>query len=389
MRVLSFGRIDDVPAQLWETVAPEDFHFQRAFLRVMEVSDVEQARYRYLILLEGRAPVALAVLSSFVLKLDLLSTDRWVRAMRRWAPTLLDVPIVCCGIPASYGQQHLHVVHPDLVREAVHHVHWAMEEWAAERGSSLLLWKEWNPTEPAHAPVREHGYLPLPTLPDHRLVLGDTAGDIDAFLGELRSAYRRKYRTAAALLRDGGATHPTGALMLDESPFDPDRAAAFHDGYRQLMSRTPVRLETYPPAFFHALAASDLSIRELRLTNTRTGESLAALLYLSGSVLTFGLIAKERARYAEALYPTLLRCIVLCGVRDGVEEVRLGQTSGYAKCSAGAEPRRLEALIKMRTPWKHALLERFGPSLFPETRSPPLSVFRDARVAVERGVAVG
>lgn len=386
MRVLSFERIEGVPPALWESIAPTDFHFQRAFLSVMEGSAVEQARYRYLILLEDRVPVALAVLSSFVLKLDLLSNDRGVRAMRRWVPTLLDVPIVCCGIPASYGQQHLHVTRPDLVRDAVHHVHRAMDEWAAELRSSMLVWKEWNPSQPTYAAVREQGYLALPTLPDHRIILGDTAGDVDAFLGDLRSSYRRKYRTAAALVRDDGAA---GSLRLDEYRFHPEHATAFHDGYRQLMSRTPVRLETYPAAFFHALGASDMDVTELRLTNTRSGESLAALLYRGGAVLTFALIAKERARYAEALYPTLLKCIVLCAVRDGFEEVRLGQTSGYAKCSAGAEPWRLEALIRMRTPWKHALLERFGASLFPETESPRLSVFRDAPVAVARAVPVG
>jgi hypothetical protein len=67
---------------------------------------------------------------------------------------------------------------------------------------------------------------------------------------------------------------------------------------------------------------------------------------------------------------------VLHALRRGFREVRLGQTSSFAKCSIGARPRRLEAFIHLRSRPRHRVLERFGPRLFPEVAVPSLRVFR-------------
>jgi len=37
-------------------------------------------------------------------------------------------------------------------------------------------------------------------------------------------------------------------------------------------------------------------------------------------------------------------------------------------------------LIRMKAPWKHGLLERFGTLLFPETDTPRFSVFRETHI---------
>jgi len=386
VRVVSFTKVEDIPDASWDAIVPSDFFFQRSFLRVMQDSAVEQARYRYVMLLEANTPVGLAVLSAFSLKLDLLASDPWISRVRQWLPALLDLPIVCCGIPASFGQHHLHVVRPDLAREAVHHVHRCMNDWADEEGCGMVFWKEWNPQQSAYGPIRDTGYLALPTLVDHRVRI---AGDVDDFLDSLRSPYRRKYRAAAALMRDPGPIRIAGPLCLEESRFGPDHVPAFHDGYQKVMNRASVRLETYPVAFFQELARSSMDVRILRLTHAEHLESLAALLIASGPVLTFALISKERASYQASLYTTLLQCIILYGIQHGFSEVRLGQTSSHAKCSIGAEPVRLETLIRMKSPWKHRLLKRFGTLLFPETDTPRFSVFREAHVDARQVTHVG
>lgn len=343
-----YARIDDVPDTLWDSIAPADFFFQRAFLRVMEESGVEDATYRYVMLLASDAPVGLAVLSGFTLKLDLLSGDPWIRRMRRWLPGLLDVPMICCGIPASFGQHHLHVIRPELRRAAVHRVHRCMDAWADETRCGMLLWKEWSAAQGVRELVRAEGYVALPTLPDH--TVPRLPGTIEEFVGMMRSPYRRKYRAAAALMRGPRPVSTAGSLRLEESPFTADAADEFFRGYRKVMERTRVRLETYPEAFFRGLARSSLDVRTLRLVNGATGQSLTALLIPSGDVLSFALVAKDRAHYDDALYTVLLQCIVLYGVRGRFTAVRLGQTSGYAKCSVGAQPQRLETFIRMRGP---------------------------------------
>ena len=276
MREEVYSRIDDVPAALWDRVAPADFFFQRAFLRVMERSAVLGARYRYLVMLEEAAPCGLAVLSAFTLRLDLLSGDPWISRLRRWLPSLLDVPMICCGIPASFGQHHLYVVRPELNQAAVAHVHRSMEAWADETRCGMLVWKEWSPAQGMREHARALGYVALPTLPDH--VVAPLSADVEAFVDTLRSAYRRKYRAAMALLRAPGPPWAHGSLRLEEGRLTAAGAADFYLGYERVMERTRVKLETYPEAFFGGLAQSPLDVRTLRLTHLENGQSLTGLL---------------------------------------------------------------------------------------------------------------
>ena len=385
MRVAAYSSIDDVPAEAWDEAAPSDFFFQRPFLKAMSDSKVESAHYRFLILRDGGRTAGLAVLSMFTLKLDLLSNDPWIRRLRLLRPTLLDVPIVCCGIPASYGQHHLHVAIPALVGRMVHEVHRFMDGWAADERSSLLFWKEWNPSQAPYNAIGHEGYLPLPTLPDHRLQ--DPVSDTEGFLRSLRSHYRRKYRSAAAVMRGPGPVWCAGPLRVEVTAFQPGDAAEFHHGYCRVMERTPVRLETYPAAFFDSLARIAIDARLLRITHCEHQESMAALMYAANDVLTFALAAKERAHYQASLYTTMLQCIVLYAVRHGFRELRLGQTSSFAKCSVGARPWRLETFIRMRKPWQQSILTAFGSSLFPEVPEPRLRVFSETGGVSEEAYA--
>jgi hypothetical protein len=377
MQVETYARVHDVPAEAWDAAAPSAFYFQRRFLEVMEESAVEGASYRYLMLVERGHVVGTAVLSRFTLKLDLLSGDPWIRRLRRFLPRALDVPIVCCGIPASFGQHHLHLVRPEAAGRAVEQVHAAMEAWAEETRCGLLVWKEWEPGRGLREHAQSLGYVVLPTLPDHALV--PLAAGVDSFLGLLRSSYRRKYRVAADLMSGPGPVWVLGPLRLEERAFTTDAVAPFYRGYRSVMGRARVRLETYPEAFFEGLARGGLGACTLRLAHEASGQSLDALLLPSGRSLCFALVSKERARYDDALYTLLLQCIVLYAVKRGFAEVRLGQTSSYAKCSVGAQPRRLETFIRMRSPLRQRALRRFGPLLFPEVDAPRLHVFKEAR----------
>jgi hypothetical protein len=289
---------------------------------------------------------------------------------------LLDIPIICCGIPASFGQHHFHLVRPDCEAEAVRRVHQCMEAWAEETHCGALIWKEWSPDQGVREHLCREGYVVLPTLPDH--IVMRLPSRVDIFVGSMRSSYRRKYRTAAALMTGPGPVWTRAGLRVEVGRFTRDDARQFHTGYERLMARTPVRLETYPETFFVNLAESAVDVRRLHLVSEESGQSLTALLIPSGTTLQFALVSKQEDRYEDALYTVLLQCIVLYAVRAGFEEVRLGQTSAYAKCSIGAQPRRLETFIRMRSPLKHRVLKRCGALLFPEADTPPVRVFRRA-----------
>ena len=141
-----------------------------------------------------------------------------------------------------------------------------------------------------------------------------------------------------------------------------------------------------PVTVVRGLATSTLDTRALRLTNEENGESLLALMIAAGDVLAFALVAKDHADYEDALYAILLRCLALYAIKGGFREVRMGQTSSYSKMSMGAQPKRLDAYIKMRGRLRHKLLERFGSLLFPEEPTPDLTVFKDAESAVNEAL---
>jgi hypothetical protein len=376
MRESIYASVEDVPGPLWDSIAPADFFFRRDFLEVMERSEVENARYRYVLLFSDDVPIGMAVLSAFTLKLDLLTGDPWILRLRRWLPRLLDVPMICCGIPASFGQHHVHVTRPELVGAALERVDSCMAVWAEETRSDMLVWKEWSPAQGVRDHARAAGYLVFPTLPDH--VVRPLPAGVEDFVGSLRSTYRRKYRTAVALMQGEGPVWMNESLRLEEGPFTPAHATAFHRGYVKVLERTAVRLETYPAAYFDNLASSSVGVRLLRLEHRRNGQSLSALLIPGGETLSFALIAKDRPHYDDALYTTLLQCIVLRAILGGYRGVRLGQTSSYSKCSVGARPRRLETFIRLRGTLRQWVLERFGSMFFPEVEPPRLHVFKDA-----------
>ena len=58
MHAETYNTVDDVPDEIWDAVAPPDFFFTRAFTEVMERSGVEDARYRYVVLLRTTSPRA-------------------------------------------------------------------------------------------------------------------------------------------------------------------------------------------------------------------------------------------------------------------------------------------------------------------------------------------
>lgn len=377
MRQTTYDSVEAVPEEIWNAVAPSElFFFTRAFMDVMERSGVEGAKYRYVVLFEGDEPVGLAVLSRFLLRLDLLAGDVWVTRIRRLMPKLMDLPIVACGVPASLGQHHLHVTRPELTAAAFAQVHEAMEQWASEARCTMLVWKEWDEGQGMGEHARAHGYAAFPTLPDHGLV--DLPATVEEFAGSMRSSYRRKYKSALALMDGPGPVWENAGMRLEDSPFSVEAAEEFNRGYLALMERVDVRLETYTPEFFRGLAESTLDTRRLHLVNEENGDTLTALMIAQGDVLAFALVAKEKAEYEEAMYALLLRSIALYAIRGGFRTVRMGQTSSYSKISMGSHARRLETYLRVRGGLKHKALVRFGSALFPEAEVPELGVFKDS-----------
>jgi hypothetical protein len=185
--------------------------------------------------------------------------------------------MICCGIPASFGQQHFFVNNEKFKPECLKLVYGEMEKYAGEVNSSLLLWKEFNPSENVFPHLQEKNYIALPTLPDNRIIF-DTNNRFN-FLDNLRSSYRRKFRGLEGFLDQHEPTWRFNDLQLEDTEFDTASVEEFYDGYIKLMNRTSVKLEVYSKEFFIELTIQKvLEVRLLTFTNLKTGEKLMALI---------------------------------------------------------------------------------------------------------------
>jgi hypothetical protein len=397
-----FIDIDSIPGLHWSAASNGAFYSTLTFLKCLKDAGVENAEYRYLIFYDDDAPVGSAVISRFYLNLDLLAGLSFITKIKKRHPKLLRMPVICCGLPASFGQHNFYVSEAKYKTDAAMLTHRQMLSYAEATNTNLMAWKEFNPEMGVYDTLKGSGYINLPTLPDNIITLPGSG--VESFLSGLRSSYRRKYKMAATLMSQQGhasqqretvkgvrssanvsaafvhgspAAENEPALKFSIEPYSKEHAEAFYNAYISLMGRTPVKLEEYPISFFQLLPeALKGKLFMLKLSNKAMNETLSALVVCDPACFYFILIAKKHEKYQEALYTELIRCIVLFGASKGYKEIRLGQTSYYAKMSCGSRPLRLEAFLLFRKSWKNKLFAIFGKLLFPETRLPVMHSYK-------------
>jgi uncharacterized protein len=379
--VRSFGSIRDVPADEWDSLlAADDLQATHRFVRACEEAEVERARYRHMMVYQGGRLAAVASLCVMRVRLDLLSTGgarRAIRAGRRLWPGLLDVPVVFCGLPVSFGQSCLRI-HPDADAPAVlEAVRRTAEDFAVEAGARVVCFKEFSAVEArAMRPLVEEGYLPLASLPSCRVPLPWTS--FEEYLAGMRAGYRRQ---VTASLR---ARERLGITCRTLERFGGECGRIF-DLYGQVIDRAEFQLERLNLAFFERLAAN-LPGESSALLVEREGELLAAAVLLrAAGTVTFLLAGIDYARAAEnASYVHLVTEVVAEAIRSGAHTLEMGQTSYALKQRLGAcvEPRRL--FLRCRGALLHRGFAAVSGALFPETRSPDRSVFRAEAQAVPR-----
>ena len=376
LTVRVFLKCDEIPEADWEKCSNGAFYYSLKFLKVLEEAEVEKANYHYLLLYDFDTAIGSAVLSRFHLNLDLLAGITFISRLKRHFPNLLRVPMICCGVPTSYGQHHFHVIDEKHKAEATACVHQEMLHFAAQTKTDLLLWKEFNPNQGVYTHLKKFHYISLPTLPDN--IIDHNANSVAEFMNLLNSRHRRKFKAVVSFIDEASAESKATDLQLSTSAFKGDLIDEFYDGYRNLMNRTPVKLEVYKKSFFIVLSKrfGDELIC-LKLENKKNKQFMDSLIVLDKKdTLYFILMAKKDARYDDALYSNMIESIVLFGVSKGCKKIHLGQTSYYAKMGCGSKPHRLETFIFFKKNWKNWLFRQVGKLLFPEINLPDLHVFK-------------
>ena len=365
--------IDAIDAAEWDSLlAPDDVQATHRFVKACRDAGVENARYRHLMVYDGRGLAALATFTFMHVSLDLMSTPAArgaVALVRGASPGFLRLPLALCGLPVSFGDSCLRLRWDTDAGRVLEIVADALAAFGDDLEASVLCLKEFGPAEALRlAPLPDLGYLEVPSLPTFVLPLRWCS--LDRYLDAMRSGYRRQANASRRVAREAGLTT---RLVAD---FGPECRRLFAL-YEQVMDRAPVQLERLNLAFFERLAALGPESRALLLE--RDGALLAgAVLLRAGDVETFLLagIDYERNRECHA-YLNLVLAVVEEAIRSGARRLRLGQTSERLKTRLGGEEEGRVVFLRYRHPWGHRLLRATQRALFPRRAVPARRVFRE------------
>ena len=364
--------IADVPAAEWDSlVGADDLQASHRFVAVCERARVADASYRHVLVYDGDALAAIASLCAMRVRLDLLATGAArsvMRGIRRVIPRFLEVPVVFCGLPVSFGQSLIRT-HPEadaaVVLAAIDGV---AEEFAAGAGAPIICSKEHADGElETLALLERDGYQRFPSLPSCRLPI--SWASFDEYVGAMRAGYRRQLReTLRARDRHG--------LCVRTSRNVEAECARIVPLYEQVMDHAEVQLERLPPEFFTELAR-EFADETSALLVERDGDVIAAAVMLSSPrVATFLLAGIDYTCHRPLhSYPILVTAVVASAIEQGAEALEMGQTSWALKQRLGAIPTARHLFVRARAPWLRTALRMAGGQLFPETHLASRRVF--------------
>ena len=372
-RARVYRSITEVAPDAWDALLePGDLQATHRFIRTCEEAGVENATYRHVMVDDAAGLAAVASLSVMTVKLDLLSTGltrRAIRWARRVKPGFLEVPIVFCGLPVSFGRSCLRF-RAGADRAAVLRVLADQAEaFAAEVRAPVVCFKEFSDAEAADlAPLARLGFFTAPSLPSCRLPLPWRSRE--AWLGALRSGYRHQVTAGARAGRAAGATIRVVRDFRDECP----RLLAL---YGQVMDRAPFQLERLNLAWFERLAVNFGP--EARAILVERGERLLAMAILleTPELATFLLAGIDyEANRRHHAYLNVVAEVVAEAIRSGAPALEMGQTSYEPKRRLGAVTTARTLFLRARSPLGHAVFRAASPLLFPVPPLPARRVFR-------------
>lgn len=376
--------IEEIPEAEWDNVgAAHGLFWTHRFFRTVEQANIENARSYYVLAYAGDRLVGSAVLSSFVVSLDLLMprlVQRICAAMRTLWPGFMRIRALFCGVPVSIGKHALASVDDVHPREIIPHVVACMEEIAQSEGIRYLCFKEFAESELAdYQSISSYGFFRARSIPRIHLPIRWTS--YEAYLSDMRSSYRRqilgsmkRFRETSRGKDEKGQEITSPHLVIDSGRFCPPEV--MYQLYMQVMEHTVVKLEVLNRQFFHTLYAHLQDDVKLLVVEKDATPLAAALLSNYRGTLTFLFVGLDYAHRDEhCIYLNLLNFIVQYAIEQRCSLVDLGQTSYWLKQRLGGEAEPMYFFLRAESRPLHRMLELLGGLLFPPTRLPNPRVF--------------
>jgi hypothetical protein len=295
-----------------------------------------------------------------------------IKAVRKVYPRFLRTALMICGTPLSVGNPPVRLASELYPAPILEQLAGLIEQLGKRESAPWLAFKEFpgDQLADAHMALMGNGTLwsIVPSEPNSSLPIEWSS--YDEYLGNLRSHYRYKIRSAArALARDG--------VKVDVVPLAEGYDRTLHSLYEAVVERAAVQLERLTPEFFTALGQAYGDAAQL-IRFSREGKVIGWIAMLVSEDAVFDLF--HGIDYAEcertALYFNQLAEVVRFSIRSGARRLSLGQSTEVAKARFGAQPVPLWVAVRHLNPIVGRLLRIGRRFLFPAKKVPPRHVFR-------------
>lgn len=255
-RAVTYRSIRDVDWDEWNQLRdPEgDPFMDPRYILAVENSMASDCRFRHVVVRdEFDEPIAAACLCAYSVDGGVLAEGESKKVaclISRYAPVLLRLHILMCGLPISSGSSHLRFA-PSADRGAVlRHLEEIIQAFANEEHSHCIVYKEFATDEVADlAPLSSLGYCRADSLPMN--CVPTKYHSFDDYLSQIGSAKRRTIRRSREKFASFGfkVEHRTGGEGAAELYTD-----EVHELYMAVLERAAVRFESLPADYFRELA---------------------------------------------------------------------------------------------------------------------------------------
>jgi len=299
-----------------------------------------------------------------------------IRTVRKCHPGFLRTALMACGTPLSVGNPPLRLARDSDAVAVLRELAGLLRELGETERAPWLAFKEFQHGDLTAARAalagQGAGWILAPSEPNSRIRIRWRS--YDEYLGDLRSHYRYKVRSAARRLAEQ-------RVIVDVVPLAESYDSSLHALYEAVVERAAVQLEHLTPEFFVALGQAYPDKTPL-IRFRRDGNLIGWVAMLFADEMAYDLF--HGIDYAEseptALYFNQLAEVVRLTIDRGARSLSLGQSTEIAKARFGGETVPLWVALRHRSTAITALLRGGRRLLFPAKSVPPRRVFRDAGV---------
>jgi predicted N-acyltransferase len=350
LRVVRLQSIHDIDEKLWDSInAKKDLFHTHRFLRSVEDAKVENSNFWYLLFYSQETLVGTAVLSSFIVSLDLFvggMLPKFIMMLRLFLPHFLRIKILLCGLPISIGKNSLTISNLSWVEELLRLLVKEMEQIAHRHKIQMICFKEFPSNEDQGIDIlTKYQFLWANSIPYISMEIHWK--NFQSYLAAMRHNYRRHVLRS---LKKLGHSEPlietfSSYKMTSDKPVlilaNPSVCShqRFYNLYLEVMDHAEIKLETLNEAFFEKFYKN--MNQDMEVLAVVRGEQIlaAAILTVYQNVMTFLLAGLDYSKLNEYdIYFNLLYGIISRAIQRGCTRLDLGQTPYWLKqCIGGQE----------------------------------------------------